>query len=91
MILYNDKLALPNHTALREQLMGNGEPPLLDIETATKNCDVLDLVLVQQKTKRQCKTVESCRPVLPVCFIGCLLDRLTTTTIICPQKSSPHY
>jgi hypothetical protein len=56
MILYNDALAMPDDITLKEQIMGNGEPPLVDIEEATKNCDVLDLILVQPKTKRQCKT-----------------------------------
>jgi hypothetical protein len=54
MILYNDKLALPDDQHLGEKLLGGGELPLMDIDEATKNCDVLDIVLVQSKTKQQC-------------------------------------
>lgn len=56
MILYNDKMALPDNKALVDKLVGNGEMPVMDIEEATKNCDVLDLVLVQSKTKKQCRS-----------------------------------
>lgn len=54
LILYNGKDALPDSTFLQEQIKGNGDIPNLGIEDATKNCDVLDLVLVQSKTKKQC-------------------------------------
>ena len=66
MIMYNDPGSLPNDEKVVREIVGNGEIPLIDdIEKATENCDVLDLVLVQQKTKRQCKLVEL---VVPCCI-----------------------
>lgn len=63
MILYNDAGALPNDETVARQSGANGEIPLIDdVEKATENCDVLDLVLMQQKTKRQCTPQLVCLP-----------------------------
>ena len=60
MILYNDPGALPNDETVARQIGANGEIPLIDdVEKATENCDVLDLVLIQQKTQRQCTLIFS--------------------------------
>lgn len=55
IILYNDKHSLPDDAELKRKITSNGEIPLLDTEKSTQNCDVLNLVLMQQRTKRQCK------------------------------------
>ncbi|CAB9514754.1 Nucleotide-diphospho-sugar transferase [Seminavis robusta] len=55
VLLYNDPQSLPDDPSLVDRIIGGGDPPeIADIEQATKNCDVLDLILVQPKTKRQC-------------------------------------
>jgi len=55
LILYNDPMGLPNDEDLARAIGGSGEVPLIEnIEQATENCDVLDLTLIQSKTKRQC-------------------------------------
>jgi len=56
MILYNDPKSLPDDEALQQQVMGNGDMPMInDLDEATKNCDVVDIVLMQIKTKKQCR------------------------------------
>ena len=62
LILYNDGGSLPDDKKLADKIVGDGEIPLLDLDDATKNCDVLDVVLVQSRTKKQCMSRLPFRP-----------------------------
>ena len=55
VIMYNMDDALPSNKQMAEQASGNGDMPFLNVDDATENCDVMNMVLVQKRAKRQCK------------------------------------
>ena len=84
VIMYNMDDALPRTAA--QAAAGNGEMPLLDVNDATANCDIVNMVLVQKRSKRQCKAFV-CMFVL-LCFACQILTNTYIYIYLCYGRNA---